>query len=820
MDGKIICISSDDEQITNDSDNMSNSKKNGTKRLVMKVENLQSKMEASSNTNGETETLGEKRKANNNNDNVVKKRVKLISSNKEQKGKTVEHEKDVEESKRTSQGTEKADKISLKPQLIVKEKKSILQVERDTFPMFISLCLQKDRSPEMEIIVNKLKRRYEQLDPKYTNSEAFISFVNEKRRAIANSSKKLYIHIQEVLNEMKNSCRGHSKLSVNKNNSETPSTSRNMSDGDDTGKNETTKEEEEEDETDMRNLNRKINIICQAMEKCEKYIKKLEEAEINFDDENNSNYMKLEKYKHRMVQLYNKYCEYTGDNADAGRPYLRPKHISTTGIVAVDRAITNFINAKISKRKTLKKIGAFTNALIFPDYTDILQCVTKCNELHDLGLSNKKKQQIAKKAFTELGEHLQRVRQEDFWDTFSLFLEMEDNDPAVKDEALRKKLIESEVEGEKRMRKIFQEYVTKQEEMKEEQCDDVNTSSENEGEEEETSDQNGNDSDITLSLSTKDEESDKEDVNKLSPDEGKITESKESRVTRSQKKFKVNKSEKGNESGSNSNDILSDDGSHASSNVLNKDNKLETDKDDNSKLSGCVVNNCNRENELDAEVITIINEVPNSKKTASCASTVTNVLKSPEPDNAVNNRTEENVSNVVSDETIENNQLEEKKPPLLRVRSFAKHPTTWEDGQEKDARKENPVVTKMTKIQSSPNFIQVVRDNKIVHLNIPSVKRIISVQNITNNYIRIQSNNAQNVIAASKSLPQVVGVNSGATIIDVASNSSVGQRGGGGAGVSITYPTKTKNGPVRIIPLTRKADTQISTANKPPPVSQ
>lgn len=295
-------------------------------------------------------------------------------------------------------------KVILKPKLIVKERKTFSPVGQDIFPMFISLCLQKDRSEDMKAIVNKLKRRYEQLDTAYANSEAFINFLNEKRNCITNS--QVYIHITDVMNEMKNRCIGKSTLLLNgrncasssnktiDNSSNEPSASCSsaecVNDSDDFEEANENYGGEQEDNP----MYEKIKQIERAMLHCQKIIKKLEESEIDFDGECNSNYIKLEKFKYRMVELYNKYCEYTGENADAERQYLRPKHFSTTGIVAVDHAITSFINSKISKRNKHKKIGAFAEAIIFPDYRDILECVRKCNELHNLGLDNKKQQQI------------------------------------------------------------------------------------------------------------------------------------------------------------------------------------------------------------------------------------------------------------------------------------------------------------------------------------------------------------------------------------------------------------------------------------------
>lgn len=311
-----------------------------------------------------------------------------ISNNSDKSG-TVQPNKDQE--------------IIEKPKLVIKEKKKISYVAHDVFPLFISLCLQKSKDKDrkdMEKIVNKLKRRYEELDSEYTSSEHFVSFLNEKRAAIMKNDKKIYIYIEEVMNEMKRKFKKKSHILPSKETYDAiPSTSyaaNNLS------VNNAAKSDygNDNEETASPRTNDKIKLISQAMTNCERIIKKLEEAEVDFDKEDNSTYIKVERYKQRMVELYNKYCELTGENADAGRVYLRPKHINSTRIVAVDQAITNFINSKIARRNKIKKTETLTDDVIFPDYRDILECVSRCNDKRNLGLDTDKQKEMGKICIT------------------------------------------------------------------------------------------------------------------------------------------------------------------------------------------------------------------------------------------------------------------------------------------------------------------------------------------------------------------------------------------------------------------------------------
>ncbi|XP_076635347.1 daxx-like protein [Colletes latitarsis] len=783
---EVICISSDDEGTGKDESN--------SKQWESQCDS-HVKMEVLPNEDEGIVTCGRKRKAfeisngaNNGPEKITKVLLRRVDENVEFPN--------VEKSSNGFKSIQKnkPETPTLKPQLIIKEKRSFSPVGQDIFPMFLSLCLQKDRSEDMKIITNKLKRCYDQLDPAYANSEAFTTFLNEKRHDIMNSTNKLYVYIKEVMSEMKNRRRRVSTLSLNGKNC-TSSTSKlenrnqnipTTSCSSATNTNSSAMcdarmgETNENNKVDLEKYDatqKKIKLILKAMEKCEKYIKKLEESEINFDDENNSSYIKLERYRYKMVELYNKLCEYTGDNADAGRQYLRPKHFSTTAIVAVDHAITSFINSKISKRNKLKKVGVYTDALIFPDYSDILHCVAKCNELHNLKLDNKKQQQIAKKAFIELGEFLQRSRRNDYWDTFSLFLEEKDDDPALKDAELANKLMQNKIEGEKRLTNIFQEYVKKQEEVKELNImGSSSSSSENDEEKEDSSDNDKKESNNETDDVNEDDVSSRTDVDAVSSEEEEI----------SLRGAKVDEN----------NTSTSDKGSVKGSDVDIIEVKEKCQTDVNDTLKDADDDNIKSRNADD-----VVN-IPNCKSNPeprslnkNDATPLLNILSTKVANKILIDRVKEDEPNVMIEESKDNIPLEEK--PLLRVRSFAKPPTTWEDVHEKvdnssaekstlinngiiDLTKEtlsqSPNMTKCTTIQIGSKILPIVK-GQIKTLVIPAGKNIIKVKNITNNYVRlnsqdIDSNNAAKLQKgqAASSLHGIVGINKNSTVVRLPSN--------------------------------------------------
>lgn len=137
----------------------------------------------------------------------------------------------------------------------------------------------------------------------------------------------------------------------------------------------------------------------------------------------------------------------------------------------------------------------------------------------------------------------------------------------------------------------------------------------------------------------------------------------------------------------------------------------------------------------------------------------------------------ENVMDEVTENIPNNEPPEEEKKPLLRVRSFAKPPRTWQDNQhktDKTAQKNAPkVVNQIKEIVDLTNEgtakpvtkCAVQLGNKVVPLVkrhtvtfIPSSSNIISVKNITNNYLKVNTRTGQ-IIAP------VHDIRTGATII-------------------------------------------------------
>lgn len=122
-----------------------------------------------------------------------------------------------------------------------------------------------------------------------------------------------------------------------------------------------------EDEEDYLALEK----LWKKMKALKKIIKKLEEKEVDFDDEEDSTYIKLDKYKLRLKQIYKLYCKLSDINPHSGS-------ITHQKIVFVDSQHEE-INQAISKN--------YKNNKVFPDYGEIEELVRKTVKDYKLPLS-------------------------------------------------------------------------------------------------------------------------------------------------------------------------------------------------------------------------------------------------------------------------------------------------------------------------------------------------------------------------------------------------------------------------------------------------
>ncbi|XP_030765534.1 uncharacterized protein LOC115889623 [Sitophilus oryzae] len=222
----------------------------------------------------------------------------------------------------------------------------------------------------------------------------------------------------------------------------------------------------------------KVKMLERTIALLKKRIKKLETTEVNFEEDNNSAYIQLDRYQNRLNKVYKKYCQYIKRNPYSGR--------ATHDKITFVTSNYNEINQAISKK--------YNNSLHFPNYYELEQFIKKTVTKHKLNLNDDEVKVESRKCLKTLGSILQKKRRQDLYDSHLDFIEFSE-DPATKDPSLESVLKKSLVEGEQKIKELCQKYV----DMAERGEDKVSTDQGSHSESEEK----------------KNEKSDHEDINKI-----------------------------------------------------------------------------------------------------------------------------------------------------------------------------------------------------------------------------------------------------------------------------------------------------------------
>lgn len=207
-----------------------------------------------------------------------------------------------------------------------------------------------------------------------------------------------------------------------------------------------------------------IRRLNHALYLLKKRIARLDEAEVDLDDEDNSTYLLVERYKKRACEIYEKICDITGESKHACRSTRRPIEFNGTAYPLFNRTIQSFVN----RTRT------------FPDLEDVRRCLEHCNKQYGFDLSREEVRRVAQDAFAKIGKLLQRRRKQDLYETVEYLTEAatttaaaaaastataaasgEDEgaakmvDPAKSDVQLQRKLADNDTEYRRRMHAII-----------------------------------------------------------------------------------------------------------------------------------------------------------------------------------------------------------------------------------------------------------------------------------------------------------------------------------------------------------------------------
>ena len=184
-----------------------------------------------------------------------------------------------------------------------------------------------------------------------------------------------------------------------------------------------------------------------ALKACAKEIEKCEEAEIDWDNDDDSNFIMADRWKKKFMHIHNKLAEYKGMSKSLERSSDKRFKFSDSNYPEINRKIERFVN----KTKT------------FPDFWDIKKQIEKVNEDNSLRLTDMQIHNEAEKIFIAIGKKLKKRRNIDDGTVMYAYLKLDDaGDPAEKDTELDTKLTKLGNEAEVRINQVFEEFVDKQ----------------------------------------------------------------------------------------------------------------------------------------------------------------------------------------------------------------------------------------------------------------------------------------------------------------------------------------------------------------------
>lgn len=197
-------------------------------------------------------------------------------------------------------------------------------------------------------------------------------------------------------------------------------------------------------ERQIKRLEKLLGDIHNEIENTTKKEMSLEEMENDDTD-----YMYEDRLKKKFVKVWEKLCELKGQDTSTGRPIEKKFRFQGTRYTEINRRIEKFVNKK----------------KIFPDYNDIKKIVNQVNTHYKLYLGKSAIEDLAREAFTDVGNKLQDRRHRNFILTFGnsqTEVSSIAEDPALSNLELRKKLQENRKLAKSRLDEVVSKYARKQ----------------------------------------------------------------------------------------------------------------------------------------------------------------------------------------------------------------------------------------------------------------------------------------------------------------------------------------------------------------------
>ena len=184
-----------------------------------------------------------------------------------------------------------------------------------------------------------------------------------------------------------------------------------------------------------------------ALQVCAKQIEKCEEAEIDWDNDDESTFVLADKWKKKFMLIYNKLAQYKGTSNSLERSSDRKFKFEDSKFPEINKKIEKFVN----KTKS------------FPDFWDVKKQIEKVNIDSSLNLTDMQMHNEAEKIFINVGKKLKKRRNIDDGTVMYSYLKPDDSgDPASEDPELDSRLKELGKVAEQKINTVFEQFVEKQ----------------------------------------------------------------------------------------------------------------------------------------------------------------------------------------------------------------------------------------------------------------------------------------------------------------------------------------------------------------------
>lgn len=225
-----------------------------------------------------------------------------------------------------------------------------------------------------------------------------------------------------------------------------------------------------------------IKKLTRAAKQCAKAIKKLEEEEMSLEDldDEDSNYIKIDRYKKRLIKIEKEIAKLREERLYFGLQRDKKFTTEASRIPEVNQQIQKLIN---ESRK-------------FPDYHDILGIYKTVSKEKNLQYSTSNLSDMAKDTFHTVGRQLKNRRLMDDNNVLEAYLP-EDQEHEAESPELKACLDQNNQVAVKNFNKVFDEFAEKQIQLKEEPKEVTNETPDNsDNEDNENDDQELNEDEL------------------------------------------------------------------------------------------------------------------------------------------------------------------------------------------------------------------------------------------------------------------------------------------------------------------------------------